>query len=326
MLDRRTTVLIMTIIFTFCVLTGITIYFYRKRVKGQVNAILQSYYDSAILSFEQFIIGKQVSVQLIQAVNEAARLRLENNDSLFIIQEIQKQFNVIIPDQVIEKAFFSKNIAFLNAENEQMLKAHVPTEEIELKLREKYQLHYVLPLRLFMSQLISKHNNFDLKKHTKEIIEKVKSSRSIQDVYEHIRSNLNVEMSNTDLYNVINQLVYEDAFHEAEKIVELIEDGQSISEALRNLNSEYIQYGFDVHIQRSDVDPLYKIEVERKEQAISDFENVVIQLEKELQEFRLGSTSEQKYEENSTAFKEMRQTISMLNERVAELEKEKKHK
>lgn len=285
-LDYRTTLIVLTLFVTLFVMFAITFYFYRYRIRRQGNAILQNYYDSAILSFDEYANGKQVSAAIFQALSEAAKLRTVNTDSLTIINDMQKTHNIFIPDPVIEKAFFSYNLNMLVAEYDKYLKSHVPTSQIETMLKETYHLKYSQPLNLFMRHLVRSHNRFDLQRYFPQLMDKIKSGLSIKEVIDYITSELEVEMSETELYNSLNQMVHEEARREGEIISEKYSRGEiaSITEELNELNHRYLNYGFNVQISRADVDEIYNIEVERKTRAIEDFENVIQELAQEIAE------------------------------------------
>ncbi|MGL4662856.1 MAG: hypothetical protein ACRCV7_04175 [Culicoidibacterales bacterium] len=285
-LDYRTTLVVLTLFVTLFAMFAVTFYFYRFRIKRQANAILQNYYDSAILSFDEYANGKQVSAAMFQALSEAAKLRTTNTDSLEIMNEMQKTYNIFIPDQVIEKVFFSYNLNMLVAEYDKYLKSHVPISQIETMLKEAYVLKYSQPLNLFIRHLVRSHNRFDLQRYFPKVIEKIKSEIPLTEVIDYITDELNIEMTETELYNSLNQMMYEEALREGEIISEKYSRGEisSITEELTRLNHKYLSYGFNVQITRADVDEIYNIEVERKTRAIEDFENLIQELEQELAE------------------------------------------
>lgn len=285
-LDHRTTLIVLTLFVMLFTMFAITFYFYRRRLRGQANAILQNYYDSAILSFDEYANGKQVSAAMFQALSEAAKLRMTNADSLSIINDMQKTYNVFIPDPVIEKALFSYNLNMLVAEYDKYLKSHVPTSQIETMIKETYALKYSQPLNLFIRHLVRNHNRFDLQRYFPQIMEKVRTGLPVTEVIGYITDELKIEMSETELYNSLNQMVHEEALREGEIISEKYSRGEisSITEELTQLNHKYLNYGFNVQITRADVDEIYNIEVARKTRAIEDFENLIQELEQDIAE------------------------------------------
>lgn len=287
-LDKQTVFVILTLFVTISLSFAITFYFYRRRLRRHANAILQNYYDSAILSFEEYANGKQVSPAMFQALSEAAKLRTMRTDTLEIMNEMQKTYNIFIPDPVIEKVLFSYNLNKFVAEYDKYLKSHVPISQIETMIEEKYGLRYQQPLKLFIQHLVQNHNRFDLQRYFPEVMEKIKTGIPLTEVIEYITTELQLEMSETDLYNSLNQMVREEALREGEVIAEKFSRNEisSITEELTKLNHRYLSYGFAVQITRSDVDEIYNIEVERKTRAIEDFENLVQELSQELSEQR----------------------------------------
>lgn len=305
-LDYRTTLIILTLFVTVFAMFAITFYFYRYRIKRQANAILQNYYDSAILSFDEYANGKHVSAAMFQALSEAAKLRTTNTDSLEIINEMQKSYNIFIPDPVIEKVFFSYNLNMLVAEYDKYLKSHVPISQIETMLKETYVLKYSQPLNLFIRHLVRSHNRFDLQRYFSQVLEKIKSGVPLTEVIDFITGELKIEMNETELYNSLNQMMYEEALREGEIISEKYAQGEisSITEELNRLNHEYLNYGFNVQITRADVDEIYNIEVERKTRAIEDFENLIQELEQELAEQKFNISEKlNRYEQTFNTYR-----------------------
>lgn len=325
-LDRPTVFVVITIFIMLCVLFSISFYFYRHRVRRHANAILQSYYESAILSFEEFANGKQVSPAMYQAVSEAAKMRTTQTDSLEIMNEIQKTYGIFIPDPVIEKVLFSYNLNKLVAEYEKYLKSHTPIQQIEVMIQEAYNLKYSKPRKLFMKYLVANHNRYDLQRYFPQIMNKLKEGITITQVIDYIQQDLQIDMPETELYNSLNQMVYGEAMREGEIIAEKFSRNQvgSITEALTELNRKYLNYGFNVNITRSDVDELYNIEVARKTQAIEDFENLVQELSQDLSEKRFALTDKlNRQEETFDAYKtKSYEQKEVYDEKIKRLENE----
>lgn len=325
-LDRPTVFVVITIFITLCILFAISFYFYRHRVRRHANAILQSYYESAILSFEEYASGKQVSPAMFQALAEAAKMRTTQTDSLEIINEIQKTYGIFIPDPVIEKALFSYNLNKLVAEYEKYLKSHTPIQQIETMIQETYSLKYSKPRKLFMKYLVANHNRYDLQRYFPQIMKKIQEGVSMAQIINYIQQDLQIDMPETELYNSLNQMVYGEAMREGEIISEKFSRNQvgSITEALSELNRKYLNYGFNVNITRSDVDELYNIEVARKTQAIEDFENLVQELSQDLSEKRFALAEKlNRQEETFAAYKtKSYEQKEVYDEKIKRLENE----
>lgn len=325
-IDRPTIFVVLTLFLTLLILFAVTFYFYRRRLRHHANAILQNYDESALLSFEEYASGKQVSPTMYQAVSEAAKLRTTRTDTLEIMNEIQKTYNIFIPDPVIEKLLFSYNLNKFAAEYDKYLKSHIPTSQIETMIQETYSLKYTKPLKLFMEHLITSHNQYDLQRYFPQIMAEIRKGATITQVIEFIQSEFEITMSETDLYNSLNQMVQTEAMREGEIIAEKFSKNQiaSITEELAKLNRTYLNYGFNVHITRSDVDELYNIEVARKTQAIEDFEHLIQELTQEMSEQRFAMFEKiNRYEETFDTYKtKSYEQKEVYDEKIKRLENE----